>query len=197
MMDKGKGWEIFVRRRERRAAVHRQKASLRRMTGRKEDLMKKSSAGLMLSAAVWLLALTLPGSAHGQTAARAKAAAAPPKYDVAREVMVEGTVASVVTKPVPGLLAGAHAFLATASGPVDAHLGTYALRGTPALALAVGEKVTMVGVMQTVQGRPVLLVRTVKTGSGQYTIRNAHGILTRSASACATRPDKDGNGGRS
>jgi hypothetical protein len=158
--------------------------------------MKKPSASLILSALVTLLALSLAGTASGQTAARAGAAAAPPRYDIAKEITIEGTVAEVVKKAGPGMLAGAHALLTTSSGAVDAHLGNYAMRGTSALRLAAGDQIRVVGVMRTIQGRPVLLVRTVQAGGVSCTIRNAHGIPLRSASACATQPHQNAKGGR-
>lgn len=159
--------------------------------------MKVSSGGVILLALVALLATALPVPAGSQTAVRAKGAAAAPRYEPAKEVTIEGTVASVVTNSTPGLLVGAHATLTTASGTVDAHLGNYAMKGANPLALAVGERVKMVGVMMTVGGRPVLLVRTAQTGRGVYTIRNAHGFPLRPASASATRPQKDARGGQS
>lgn len=159
--------------------------------------MKVPSGGVILAAIVALLAMTLPVPAGGQTAVRAKGAAAAPKYEPAKEVTIEGTVASVVTKSMPGQLVGAHAILTTASGTVDAHLGNYATRGANALVLAVGERVRMVGVLVTVHSRPVLLVRTAQTSRGLYTIRNSHGFPLRPASSSATRPQKDAKGGQS
>jgi len=159
--------------------------------------MKKSLGALIVSAIAALLAMALPGSAMGQTAVGAKAAATPPRYDVAKEVTIEGTVASVVTKPAPGMLAGAHALVTTPSGTVDAHLGNYAMKGANALALSAGERVRMLGVMVTLKGRAVLLVRTLQTGRSLYTIRNAHGFLLRPSSASATHPQKDAKGGQS
>lgn len=156
--------------------------------------MKVSAGGVILLALVALLAMALAGSAGGQTAVRARGAAAAPKYEPAKEVTIDGTVASVVTKSTPGQLVGAHAILTTASGTVDAHLGNYATRGANPLVLAVGEQVKMVGVMVTIGGRPVLLVRTAQTGRGLYTIRNAHGFPLRPASSSATRPQKDAKG---
>jgi hypothetical protein len=157
--------------------------------------MKKPSEGLALMASIALLAMALAGPGNGQTAARANAAAAP-KYDIAREVTVEGTVASVVTAPSPGMLVGAHAILTTPTGDIDAHLGSYAMRGARALSLASGERAKMVGVMTIINGRPVLLVRTVQTGSGLYTVRNTRGFLIRSGSASAI-PSTLADGGRS
>jgi hypothetical protein len=163
----------------------------------REESVKKPTRGVIVSAVVALLAMSLTASADGPTAMQARAAAAAPKYDISKEITVEGTVASVVTKPTPGMLAGAHALLTTSSGAVDAHLGIYAMRGANALALAAGESVKMTGVLVSIKGRPVLLVRTVQSGHGLYTIRNSHGILLRPASASATRPQKDADGGRS
>jgi hypothetical protein len=159
-------------------------------------VVKKPYFSLVLSALVALLAMSLTSTASGQTAARARAAAAPPRYDVAKEITIDATVVDVVTKAEPGMLAGAHAQLTTSSGAVDAHLGTYAMRGTSALRLAAGDQIRVVGVMRTIQGRPVLLVRTVQAGGVSCTIRNAHGIPLRSASACATQPHQNAKGGR-
>lgn len=159
--------------------------------------MKKHTAGLALAAFVALVVTAMAGSSDGQTAERANAAAAPPRYDAGKEIAIEGTVASVITEPTPGMLAGAHALLMTASGTVDAHLGNYAMKGTPRLRLYAGEHVRMVGVIVTIKDRPVLLVRTAQTDGRTYTVRNAHGILTRSASARAIRPRKGPKGGGS
>lgn len=159
--------------------------------------MKKPSAGLVLGALVVLVTMALTGATGGQTAVRASAAAAPPKYNTAKEIGIEGTVASIITDPTPGMLAGAHVLLATASGILDAHLGNYAMKGTSALRLSSGEQVRMVGVIVTIKGGPVLLVRMAQTAGGTYIVRNAHGILVRSGPACATRPQKNTRGGRS
>jgi hypothetical protein len=159
--------------------------------------MKVSSGGVILLALVALLATALPVPASNQTAVRAKGAAAAPKYEPAKEVTIEGTVASVVMKSTPGQLVGAHAILTTASGTVDAHLGNYAMKGANPLVLALGERVKLIGVMATVAGRPVLLVRTAQTARGIYPVRNAHGFPLRPASASATRPQKDARGGQS
>ncbi len=158
--------------------------------------MKEFPRLFIPAACLAFVAMALPGGASGQTAPRAKASVAAPRYDAAKEVAVEGTVADVVTKPTPGMLAGAHALLTTPSGTLDAHLGNYALKGTTALALAAGQHVRMVGVMENVHGRPVLLVRTVQIGAGLYTVRNTHGFLLRSGSASATRPEKGAKGER-
>jgi hypothetical protein len=99
-----------------------------------------------------------------------------PYYDVAREVTINGTVSAVLTKPVAGMIWGPHLLLATTSGQVDASLGRWGLQGKGALSVTVGQQVELTGVMKTLNGREVLLARTVKAGGKVYTMRNEHGI---------------------
>jgi DNA/RNA endonuclease YhcR with UshA esterase domain len=159
--------------------------------------MDKPSRVLIVSAAAALLAIALAIPAGAQTPSRKASPAAATRYDVSREVTIEGTVARVVSAPTPGMLVGAHVYLTTSAGTVDAHLGIYAMRGANALKIAPGERVRMTGVMVTVKDQPILLVRTAQTGAGTYAIRDAHGFPLRPASASATRPEKDAKGGRS
>jgi hypothetical protein len=118
------------------------------------------------------------------------------RYDMAREVAVDGTVASILTTPSPGMLAGAHLMLRTPSGTVDAHLGNYALSGPGALILSPGEAVRAVGVMTSVGGRRVLIVRTLKAGLVLYRIRNEHGFLSRHPAVDRAGRAKSAAGGR-
>jgi len=71
---------------------------------------------------------------------------------------------------------GSHLLLATTSGPVDASLGTFGLRGKGAVSVAAGQQVEVTGVMKTIKDKQVFLVRTVKAGGQVYTIRNEHGF---------------------
>jgi hypothetical protein len=137
---------------------------------------------LAVPIALSLAAIAAPGLA--QTLARTEiAAAAPSRYDIRREVAIEGTVAGVVTKPSPGMLAGAHVLLAISSGTVDAHLGNYAMTGANALSLVLGERIKVVGVMTTVQGKPVFIVRTLQAGGNVHVIRSRQGFPVRWAPA--------------
>jgi hypothetical protein len=79
------------------------------------------------------------------------------------------------------LLVGAHVIVATPSGDVDGHLGIYAMKGTNPFSVTPGERVSMVGVMSTANGKRVFLVRTIETGSKTYKIRNVHGALIHPA----------------
>ncbi|MFZ0299826.1 MAG: hypothetical protein WAM13_15855 [Candidatus Sulfotelmatobacter sp.] len=117
-------------------------------------------AGLLSGLLVAILAVPL----GAQPAPKAQ-----PYYDIAREVTLNGTVSSVVTK-------GAHLMLATPSGALDASLGRWAFIGKGSLRVAAGARVEVTGVMKTYNNRQVFLARTVKVGSEVYTLRNEHGI---------------------
>lgn len=149
--------------------------------------MKKFSSGAILLAAIGAFAIAIPGSAQTQTKRIATPAA--PVYEKSKEITVEGTVESMVTKPAPGTLIGSHVMVATPTGEVDGHIGIYATRGSNPMTLTPGERVQMVGVMTTLaSGHRVFLVRTIQAGSHLYTIRNAHGFLLRTA----TKPEQGG-----
>lgn len=102
--------------------------------------------------------------------------AGPFSYDVSKEVTLNGTVSSVLTKPSKGMIMGSHLLLSTASGPVDASLGRFALSGKGAVSVAAGQQIEVTGVMKTIKDKQVFLTRTVKVGSKVYTIRNEHGV---------------------
>jgi hypothetical protein len=136
--------------------------------------MKRLFAGLC---ALVLLSLLLPlPPAQAQTAAAATRPAGPFTYDVTKEVTLLATVSSVLTKPSPGMIMGAHLLLATSSGPVDASLGTFGLRGKGAPSVATGEQIEVTGVMKTLKNHQVFLARTVRVGGQVYTVRNKHGF---------------------
>jgi hypothetical protein len=120
--------------------------------------------------------------AQAQTAAGMRTIRAP-RYDAARETTITGSVVSLVATPDPGMLAGAHVMVSASSSTIDAHLGDYALKGPKALTLSPGQEVKLVGVMTSVLGHPVFLVRTIQTGSLVYAIRSARGFLIRTGHA--------------
>ncbi len=135
--------------------------------------MQRLFAGLCLLALLSLI-LSVPSS-QAQTTAENKAAG-PFSYDVTQEVTLNGTVSSVLTEPSRGMIMGSHLLLATPSGPVDASLGMYGLRGKGAVAVAVGQRVEVTGVMKTIHEKQVFLARTVRAGGQVYTIRNQRGF---------------------
>jgi hypothetical protein len=133
-----------------------------------------------LLAALWALALlslisSLP-SAQAQTATAEARPTTEPFYDVTREVTLKGTVSSLVTRHSPGMIPGPYLFLETPSGEVAANLGRFALRGNGALSVAVGDQVEVTGMMKTLGGKQVFVVRSVKAGEQIYLMRNQYGI---------------------
>ena len=136
--------------------------------------MKRLFAGLCALALLSLISL-LP-LAQAQTAAIETRTAGPFNYDIAKEVTLNATVSSVITKPTAGMVMGSHLLLATLSGPVDASLGRFGLQGKGALKVGPGQQVEVTGVMRTLRDKQVFLARTVKAGGHVYTIRNEHGV---------------------
>ncbi|MGO9576222.1 MAG: hypothetical protein ACLPTQ_18060 [Terriglobales bacterium] len=136
--------------------------------------MKRLCAGLCGLALLSLFAF-LP--AQAQTSAVTARPAGPFSYDVTQEVTISGTVSSVLTKPAAGMIMGSHLLLATPSGPVDASLGMFGLRGKGAVSVAAGQQIEVTGVMKTIKGKHVFLTRTVKVGGEVYNIRNERGFL--------------------
>jgi hypothetical protein len=129
-------------------------------------------------AVAFLASISLVAPAYAQTpaaAARPTVSIGPFSYDVSKETTLTGTVSSVLAKPSAGMIMGAHLLLETASGTVDASLGRFALWGDAALSVSAGQLIQVTGVMKTLQGQQVFLVRTVKVNDRVYTIRDEHG----------------------
>jgi hypothetical protein len=135
--------------------------------------MRQLFAGASALSLVFLIALSL---SQAQTAPVAPRAAGPSYYDPAQEVVLNGTVSSVLTKPSAEMLAGSHLLLSTLSGSVDISLGLFGLQGKGALSVAAGQQVEVTGVMKTFKGKQVLLARSVKVEGRLFAIRNEHGI---------------------
>lgn len=120
--------------------------------------------------------------------------AGPLSYDISKETTLSGTVASVLAKPSPGMIMGAHLMIQTSSGVVDASLDRFALIGKDALQISGGEAVEVTGVMKNINGKQVFLARTVKAGNEVYTIRNQHGIALSPAARARLSQKSNGNG---
>ena len=122
------------------------------------------------------LTVTLGIAIAAGTAGAQVVAEAHPFYDASREVTVQGTVSSVLTKPDAGMIFGSHLLLQTATGELDASLGRWALQGKAIAPLAAGQHVEVTGVVKTLMKRQVLIVRTVSLNGQVYTLRNQHGV---------------------
>jgi hypothetical protein len=124
-----------------------------------------------------VLAITAPmfASAAQQTGIAATNTRFRRAYNPSREITVTGNVHGIsVHSKTP---AGAHLLITTSQGLIDAHLGSFALRGSQPLSLRTGEQVSVVGVMTWIDGSQILLARTVSTGTKTFVIRNERGAL--------------------
>jgi DNA/RNA endonuclease YhcR with UshA esterase domain len=137
--------------------------------------MRNSFGPLCLLAVLLISSSAAPVSAD-QSEAK-KRVAHPSRYDAAKEVTLEGTVESLVTKPAPGKMLGGHLIVATSKGTVDGQIGGFVLRGSQAFTAAPGEKVKITGVMTTFRGQQAFLVRTIQTPERTVVVRNAHGFF--------------------
>ena len=99
-----------------------------------------------------------------------------PFYDISKEVTLRGTVSDVLAKAAPGTLPGPHLLFATTSGRVDASLGRFALEGKKPLSVALGQQITVTGVMKTIKDEDVFVARVVRVGGKAYELRNQHGV---------------------
>jgi hypothetical protein len=134
--------------------------------------MKKLSAGLVILA--MLVVVAGLRSVQAQTVARD---ARPLGYDITKEITITATVSGVLTRPAPGMIAGSHLLLATPSGAVDASLGRFGLRGNGAAPITAGQQVELTGVIKTIKGKPLFLVRTLEIDGKLCVIRNEHGVV--------------------
>jgi hypothetical protein len=139
-----------------------------------EEKMKKVLGGLGLLA---LLALSVFAATSYAGNTPPKRVAVAPRYDVNKEVTLEGTIRSVVSKPTVGMALGTHLMLATSKGPVDAHIGDFVFKGSHPLSVAAGQSVKVTGAMTTIKNKEIFLVRTIDTGGRLTTVRTAHGFL--------------------
>ena len=124
-----------------------------------------------------VLAITAPmfASAAQQTGIGATSKPFRRTYNASQEITVTGNVRGIsVHGKAP---AGAHLLITTSQGLIDAHVGSFALRGSQPLSLQPGEQVSVVGVMTWIDGSPILLARTVSTGTKTFVIRNERGVL--------------------
>ncbi|HEV2490224.1 MAG TPA: hypothetical protein VGT03_10480 [Candidatus Acidoferrales bacterium] len=156
--------------------------------------MHKSSITAWLAAGLLLLLVGAPATAQdaGQVASHASAI---PVYDSAHETLVQGNIESVVTRTNWGGSFGMHLVVTTLNGSVDAHLGPFATMGSNALNFHKGDAVQIVGVMATIDGKQVLLARTLMIGGRTLVIRNQHGFLVHPGAPRASTSKTSGEGG--
>lgn len=105
-----------------------------------------------------------------------------PRYDLATETTVTGTVESVeqIAGPAGGRgrrgLGGTHITLKTSGDTLDVHLGPTAFLNDKKVAIAKGDKLVVVGSRVTVDDERVFIAKEVKKGDTVWTLRDAAGL---------------------
>ena len=154
--------------------------------------MRKIVGGLSLLTALVISVCWVPLDANESVTPKRTVIAS--KYDVTKEVTLEGTIQSLVKNPAAGAMPGAHLIVSTGQGTVDAHIGNHVIMGPSAESFATGQAVKLVGIMTKFNEQEVLLVRTIQTGNRTITVRNEHGFLVYPGSK-ATLKDAAPTGG--
>src|SRR5262249_412775 len=129
-------------------------------------------------AAAWFggaLLLALPAVAQQSAKARADAAR---RYDVSREVSVQGMVVSfLVSSTKPPI--GPHVIVQTPSGPVDVHLGDARTLEASHLALAAGDSIRVIGENVAYGEGTQFFARIVQKGNQAVAVRSPRGFPLR------------------
>jgi hypothetical protein len=140
-----------------------------------EFTMRNKLGGFCLLTALVITSFAAPLYA-GKTPVRRAAIA--PRYEASKEVTMEGTIQGIVNKKgAPGSMLGTHLMVSTPKGTIDAHIGSYVLRGSHPFAPAVGQSVKLVGAPATVNHKNVFLTRTIETGNHTVEVRTKSGFL--------------------
>ena len=132
---------------------------------------------------------------HAQSVEGTANSAVQPKYDIAQEVTITGSVTSVVkyASPETHMLGGSHLIVETTSGKIDASLGGYAMKAEGALPITLGQRVQLTGVMKTIRGQQIFVSRLVQINGRIYKIRNEHGfVLAPTPRKSAATPESKG-----
>lgn len=137
--------------------------------------MKLRAGNVYLPAALALALIAAPLYGNAQSA-RPRRGATVSRYNMAKEVTIQGTVQSIQAKPRPGMMFGGYLTVATAQGTVEAQVGRFLLRGRDSVTFAPGQQVKLVGLMTAIKGKSVLMTRLIETGGRTITVRNKNGF---------------------
>jgi len=146
--------------------------------------MSKHCAPLILLSGVFFLAVFVLLSPQSfaqspQPAAAAASPAVPRMYDATKEVVLNGTISEVVSRPKTGLPLGLYLMLTTTQREVAVHLGPYYGRIAAEKGLVPGATIQVTGVTSTFTAGEIFLARTVVVGGQTLIIRNQNGIPVR------------------
>jgi hypothetical protein len=156
--------------------------------------MRKNLGVLCLLATLGISLLAAPLYANESVAP--KRTVVPSKFDLSKEVTLNGTVQSLVRKPAPGSFVGAHLMVSTAQGTVDAHIGNFIIAGRNPTSFVSGESIKLTGIMTTYNHQNLFLVRTLQMGERTITVRSEHGFLVPPASAARLKATSSTGAGR-
>lgn len=132
-----------------------------------------------LSLCVLLFVAACIVSVKGQTVPSAPTAnTMVPAYDLTKEVKIQGTIQKIDGFGTNGPI-GTHILLETSNGVLDAHLGFGAASSPKYLGIAIGQNVTVTGMMETVGDTSILMARILTTPNHVFVLRNEHGIPVR------------------
>ena len=105
-----------------------------------------------------------------------------PRYDVATEATVTGTVESTeqITGPAGGRgrrgLGGTHITLKTSGETLEVHLGPTAFLNDKKVVITKGDTLVIVGSRVTVDDERVFIAKEVRKGDSVWTLRDAAGL---------------------
>jgi hypothetical protein len=100
------------------------------------------------------------------------------EYDVTKEVKIQGTIQKIESDGTTGL-PRAHFLVKTATGVVDADLGSSIVIGTKCAGIAPGDRVTVTGIMQGSGHKNLLIARILTTANYIFLLRNERGVPAR------------------
>jgi hypothetical protein len=99
-------------------------------------------------------------------------------YNRLTELVLRGSINQLERNPKNTPLLGTYLILATPNGKVPVHLGFFRLTDGR---LAIGDTVTVIGTLASVNGKNLVLARIVNKGSEMIAVRNENGIALRMA----------------
>lgn len=142
--------------------------------------MRNLPGGVCLPAALVFAFMAAPlyGNTQSKFPDRAPAVS---RYDMTKEVTLQGTVQSIDSRVKAPMFFGAHMTISTAQGAAEVELGRFLLSGPDAVSFNVGEPVKITGVMTTIHNQQVLRARLIQTASRTIVVRNQNGFLVTPA----------------
>jgi hypothetical protein len=130
--------------------------------------------------AVTIGALTLVVAAPALASAQGRGGG--PRYDLATEATVTGTVEAVEQIAASGGgrgrhgMGGTHLTLKTESETLEVHLGPTSFLNEKKVVIAKGDTLAVTGSRVTVDGEAVFIAKEIKKGDSTWTLRDAAGL---------------------